>query len=151
MGLPDGFKHVKGIARHVATDLRGLLLAVKCAPANEHESRRIDDLLIEVRESGFTRADRVVADGGYRGTEEACASEGFELEVVKRSDYGTSKSEAKSRTFKPLPRRWVIERTFGYLRHNRILNGCYERTDTHAEALVLWANVRLILRRWRKV
>ena len=73
------------------------------------------------------------------------------MEVVKRSDYGTSKSEAKPRTFEQLPRRWVIERTFGYLRHNRILNGCYARTDAHAEALVLWANVRLILRRWRKV
>ena len=147
----DGHKHVKGIGRHVATDLRGHVLACVCAPANDHESRWLKDVLIAVREIGFSVAGTVVADGGYTGKDADAATQGFDLAVVKRSDYSGAKSTAKRLTFKPLPRRWVIERTFGYLMHSRISASCYERQDISAGALVLWANIRVILRRWEKL
>ena len=82
----DGFKKVKGVARHVAADVRGNVLACVCGPANDHESRWLKDLLIAVRYAGFQWACVVVADGGYVGMDLDSATEGFELEIVKRSD-----------------------------------------------------------------
>ena len=52
----DGHQHVKGIGRHVATDLRGQVLACVCAPANDDESRWLKDILIAVRKLGLPRA-----------------------------------------------------------------------------------------------
>ena len=147
----DGFKRVKGVARHVACDLRGNVLACVCAPANDHESTWLKDVLIAVRHAGFARAHVVVADGGYEGQDFLAAVEGFELEVVKRSDVDGGKASGKPNTFKPLARRWVIERTFGYLMFSRVLTCCYERLTECSEANVLWAGIRAILRRWEKL
>ncbi len=145
----DGHKHIKGIARHLVTDLRGNVLAVVASAANCHESQWLKEALIAVRYSGFEEADRVIADGGYRGQEEAAASQGFELKIVMRSDQTGPKGQQPN-TFEPLKQRWVIERTIGYLMHNRILVCCYERLTETAEAVVYWASIRTLLRRKQK-
>lgn len=118
---------------------------------NEHESQWLKDVLIVVCHAGFTQATAVVADGGYQGREFECAMGGYQLQVVKRSDVDGAKLEGKSNTFKPLPRRWVIECTFGDLMFSRVLSCCYERLTECAEANVLWANIRLILKRWQQL
>ncbi len=82
----DGHKRIKGIARHVATDVRGHVLACACGPANDCESRWLKDVLTAVKHTGFRRAYLVVADGGYQGKELEAVVEGFELEIIKRSD-----------------------------------------------------------------
>lgn len=147
----DGFKKIKGIARHVATDARGNVLACVCSAANEHESRWLKELLIAVRQAGFSRACLVTADGGYQGKEVDCQIEGFELQVVKRSDLDGAKRKDKPNTFKPLPKRWVIERTFGYQMFSRVIACCYERLTECSEANVFLANIRVLLRRWEKL
>jgi len=58
--------------------------------------------------------------------------------IVKRSDDG--------RGFVVLPRRWVVERTFGRLMHHRRLVRDYERLPEHHEAMVLWATVTTMSR-----
>ena len=147
----DGFKKVKGVARHVAADVRGNVLACVCGPANDHESRWLKDLLIAVRYAGFRRACVVVADGGYVGMDLDSATEGFELEIVKRSDLDGGKAEGKPNMFKPLRRRWVIERTFGYQMFSRIVACCYDRLDECEECNFLLANMRVLLKRWEKL
>jgi transposase len=61
------------------------------------------------------------------------------VEVVKRSDDTSG--------FKVLPRRWVVERTFGWLMRQRRLVRDYETTETSAEAWICIAMIRIQLRR----
>jgi transposase len=82
-------------------------------------------------------------DGGYTGPEFAnwvkSRRSKLKVEVVKRSD--------DVRGFKVRPRRWVVERTFGWLLHHRRLVRDYETTITSAEAFVYIAMIRRQLRR----
>jgi len=64
---------------------------------------------------------------------------GWKLEIVKRSD------DVKG--FKVLPRRWVVERTFGWLCRNRRLSKDYERKCNTSETFIYLAMTRLMLRR----
>ena len=64
---------------------------------------------------------------------------GWRLEIVKRSD--------NVKGFKVLPRRWVVERTFGWLYRNRRLAKDYERKCRTSETLIYLAMTRLMLRR----
>lgn len=85
---------------------------------------------------------RAVADGGYQGTATATAvraRSGLPLEIVKRSD--TAKG------FVILPRRWIVERTFGWLGRCRRLAKDYENRVRTAAAFLLMALIRLMLRR----
>ena len=61
------------------------------------------------------------------------------VEVVRRCD------EVKG--FKVLPRRWVVERTFGWLMKQRRLVRDYEQTETSAAAMVHLAMIHIMLRR----
>jgi putative transposase len=63
------------------------------------------------------------------------------VEIVKRSDL---------HTFKMLPRRWVVERTFGWLGRYRRLSRDYERQATTSETMVYLAMIRLMLARLGK-
>jgi transposase len=69
-----------------------------------------------------------------------CKKEGsWELEIVER--------DLQSKGFKVLPRRWVVERTFGWLSRNRRLAKDYERRVQTSEILIEVATIRLLLRR----
>ena len=88
------------------------------------------------------RLKKIWADGAYSGKELAkwCEEQGgWELEVVERG------KEAKG--FKVLPKRWIVERTFGLLRRDRRLTKDYERKAQTSETLIEVAMIRLMLRR----
>lgn len=79
-------------------------------------------------------------DTGYSGENFAQAVKvvcGAEVEVVKRIKDG----------FEVLPRRWVVERTFGWLGRSRRLSKDYELLPEVSESLIYAAMVRLMLRR----
>src|SRR5262249_61502341 len=59
------------------------------------------------------------------------------LEVIKRSEL---------HVFKVVPRRWVVERSFGWLLRYRRLVRDYERRPEHHEAMVLWATIVIMTR-----
>ncbi|MFI5997728.1 transposase, partial [Streptomyces sp. NPDC051362] len=102
----------KGRKRHVATDTLGLVLAVIVTAASVHDSTGGKRLLDELATS-HPSVTKVWADGGYQNSVfQHGASRGIDVEVVKRS---TAKG------FQPQKKRWVIERTFGWLMQNRRL------------------------------
>ena len=80
------------------------------------------------------------ADGGYAGRLVAWAAAvlAMTVTVVKRSDH--------LRGFVVLPRRWVVERTFGWLNRHRRLVRDYERLPEHHEAMLLWATTMIMTR-----
>jgi putative transposase len=55
--------------------------------------------------------------------------------------------EEKPRSFRVLPRRWVVERTFAWLGLSRRFSKDYERLPETAEAMIYGAMSRLMLRR----
>lgn len=135
----DKFKNVKGRKRHILTDTAGLLVAARVIAANGHESQDLLTLLQTVR-GKFRHLEVVFADGGYRGFE-ALVSAGFglKLEVTLRKD--TKKG------FVPLPKRWVIERTFAWFGLYRRLSKDYEFNTLTSETMIYIAMSKLMLNR----
>lgn len=138
----DAGKQIKGRKRHVLVDTLGLILGVFVTPANVQEREGGQGLLKRTLE-WFTWLKLLWVDGGYSGPAFAdwvkTIRPGLQVEVVKRSD------DVKG--FKILPRRWVVERTFGWLMRNRRLARDYEKTTTSAEGWVYIAMIRLQVRR----
>lgn len=125
----DGAKKKKGSKVHAAVDTLGNLLALKVTAANEQERAQVADLATNVQEVTGQTVEVAYVDQGYTGAAaaEQAQAEGIQLEVVKHT-------EAK-RGFVLLPRRWVVERSFGWLGRFRRLARDYERL---AETLAGW-------------
>ena len=117
----DGYKRKKGSKTHVAVDVLGNLLAVLVTPANEQERDQAGELCRQVQEATGENVKIAFVDQGYTGDKPAqeAAGHGIDLCVVKLE-------EAK-RGFVLLPRRWVVERTFGWMNRFRRLARDYER------------------------
>ena len=123
----DGNKKVKGIKRHVVVDKNGFLLAVMVTVANVHDSKSVG-LLMRTLAYFLSPIKVILADGGYRGEiiEEIRNRFGYLIRVVMRSD--ENKTE-----FKPISKRWVIERTFSWFDNDRRLCRNYELLMENSE------------------
>jgi transposase len=135
----DGGKKINGRKRHIAVDTLGLVLTVVVTAASVQDRDGAHRLLTLLRER-FSTIALVWADGGYSGRLVRWAQTvlAMMVTIVKRSDDTTG--------FAVLPRRWVVERTFGWLMRHRRLVRDYERRPEHHEAMVLWATVAIMTR-----
>ena len=135
----DGHKMRNGSKLHIAVDTLGSLLAAVATPANENERGQVEELARRVQEVTGQTVEIAFADQGYTGDEAAAAAEaeGIQLVVVKHT-------EAK-RGFVLLPRRWVVERTFGWLGRFRRLARDYERLSSTLEGWHWLASLVLLL------
>jgi transposase len=118
----------------------GLLLTAIIHPANVQDRDGVVPLLRAARRL-FPFVTVIFADGAYQGetTAEAVARTGrWRLEIVKRSD---------SAGFVPLPKRWIVERTFAWLGRCRRLAKDFENLAVNALAFLCLAMIRLMLRR----
>jgi transposase len=120
----DGHKKRKGSKVHAAVDTLGHLLAVQVTPANEQDRAQVAELAKAVQTVTEQNVEVAFVDQGYTGQEpaQAAADAGIRLEVVKHH-------EAKH-GFVLLPRRWVVERSFGWAARFRRLARDYERLAT---------------------
>ncbi len=135
----DGGKKIKGRKRHIITDTQGLLLGLKVHAANEHDSRSALRVLERIR-GRYGRMKKIYADGGYRGEliEKVKDMLNCDMEITLRTD--------KSTAFKPLPKRWVVERSFAWLDDFRRLAKDYEQKVTCSENMVYLAFISLMLK-----
>jgi transposase len=135
-----GGKKITGRGRHVAVDTEGWLLALVVTAASV--SDRAGAKLLVIRLLGaFDTLKIMWADSGYDGKPlAACikAIAAITLEVVKRTD---------AHSFQVVRRRWVVERTFGWLMRYRRLARDYERRTEHHEAMIYWATVLIMTKR----
>jgi putative transposase len=136
----DAGKKVKGRKRHILVDTLGLLLTTKVLTADIQDRDGAKTLFSEIKEQ-MLRLQLIWADGGYRGKliEWVAVHCLWILEIVKRSD--------KQKTFKVLPKRWIVERTFSWLNRNRRLSKDYERKIESSEAWLYLAMSILMLKR----
>jgi putative transposase len=136
----DAGKKVKGRKRHILVDTLGLLLIAKVSTADIQDRDGAKQLFSEIKEQ-MPRLHLIWADGGYRGKliEWVAVQCLWILEIVKRSD--------TEKTFKVLPKRWIVERTFSWLNRNRRLSKDYERKIKSSEAWLYLSMSILMLKR----
>ena len=122
-------KKIKGRKRHLLVDTLGLVWGVLVTPASTPERDGAQALLARVL-VWFTWLRVMWVDCGYSGATFAQwvkeIRPKLEVKVVKRSDDVPG--------FHVWPRRWVVERTFGWLLRQRRLVRDYEGTESSAEA-----------------
>lgn len=140
----DGGKNINGRKRFTLVDTFGLLIAVSVVAASVPEREGAKILLQKVKKKSDPRARliRIFVDGGFRGEEfmkMIMNTLGFIIEVVLRPQ------DAKG--FVLLPKRWVVERTFGWFNHWRRLSKDYEVLPETTEAFIYVGMIRLMLRR----
>ncbi|PEN10351.1 DDE transposase [Longibacter salinarum] len=136
----DPSKHVTGRKRHVIVDTLGFLLAVVVHPANEHDGQQAPTVLQQLL-GKVPRLQMIFADSGYEGLPSGLVWRCFEwlFSIVESDDDRSG--------FAPIPKRWVVERTFGWFGGYRRLIRDYERLPEMSEAMVRVAMIRLMIRR----
>ena len=136
----DAGKKVNGRKRHLVTDTHGrpLNLAVHAANIQDRDGLAFACRWVK-RRSPWLQC--LVADAGYQGSIAAgnATAAGLRLEIVKRPRHAEG--------FEVIPRRWVIERTFGSLGRNRHLAKDFERLFETSTTMVVVATIQLFARR----
>lgn len=118
----------------------GLLLGVVVHPADVQDRDGAEPLLRQARRL-FPFVERIIGDAGYQGPKMAAAvarTGTWKMEIVRRCD---------RRRFVVLPKRWIVERTIGWVSRNRRLARDFERHCRIACAFVRMAMIRIMLRR----
>ncbi|ACP20872.1 hypothetical protein Aasi_1564 [Candidatus Amoebophilus asiaticus 5a2] len=137
----DGAKKINGIKRHIAVDSQGLPHGIYVTRASETDRDGAVTMLKDHKEQ-LAKVKKVLVDGGYSG--EVFANQvkevlqGAEVEVAKRSEL---------HRFKVIPKRWIVERSFGWLEKcRRLWKNCERRLTTSLQMVVL-AFLRICLQR----
>lgn len=124
----DAGKKIKGIKRHIIVDTLGLILAVVIQSASVQD-RDGAPKAIEKMKDRWIRVIKIFADGGYRGQLIDKIKQAFciDIEIIKRNEMST---------FKRLPKRWIVERTFAWIDNNRRNSKNYERLNQTSVAII---------------
>ena len=138
----DGAKRRKGSKTHLAVDTLGQLLALVVTAADEQDRAQVAQLAQAVQQATGQSVEVAFVDQGYTGAEaeQAAAQAGIRLEVVKLSD--------AKKGFVLLPRRWVVERSFGWAARFRRLARDYERLPETLRGLHFLAFAILMAQRF---
>lgn len=140
----DGGKKVRGRKRHTLTDTLGLLLCVVVTAANVSDGRAAPRVLDQLSLPDRASVRVVFADGRYHDAvceEWFVRQGGMRLEVVSRP--------VGVKGFVPIRKRWVVERTYGWLMLHRRCVREYEKRVWSSESRVKVAAIGMMLRRLR--
>jgi transposase len=136
----DAGKKISGIKRHIATDSQGLPHAIGVTAANVSD-RAGALMIVRGNQEKLSCVLKILADGGYAGNQFAEAVKmmiGADVEVVKRNEL---------HTFKVIPKRWVVERSFAWLeKYRRLWKNC-ERLINNSFQMILISFLCLLLKR----
>ena len=129
-----------GRKRHICVDTLGLILAVVVTGASVQDRDGGEEVLIQML-GLYHRLKLIWADGGYTGEFVKWAGKRCKrvIEIVKRSDEVTG--------FKVLPKRWIVERTFGWFSKYRRLSKDYETLPESSVAMIHIAMINLMAHR----
>jgi len=117
---------VNGRKRHALVDTDGRGLVIEPHPASVQD-RDVDGPLLSLARRSFPFIERVFADAGY-AAERVAGATSVALEIVRK---------ALNRIgFAVQPRRWVVERFFAWIGHNRRLAKDFEATIASARAFL---------------
>ena len=168
----DPAKQMAGRKRHLLVDTEGLVIEARVHSAKVPDEDGIRLLLNPARDR-LPRLWHLWVDAGYQGRGRRWAEEvmGLSVEVVRKPRRPIPEKVAEvwarelakegikvhwqslmpPRGFKVLPRRWVVERTFAWICHNRRMAKDYEKLCATGEAFIYAAMTRLMARRLARV
>jgi putative transposase len=136
----DAGKRIKGRKRHVAVDTDGRLLMVHLSPADVQDAAGAEAIIAAIRRR-WPWLKHLFADGAYDRAHlmSAAAYRGFVIEIVRKLE--------NQQGFQVLPRRWVVERSLGWLmRWRRLVRDYEERCDV-SQAMIYLSMGSLLIRR----
>lgn len=134
---------MKGRKRHILVDTLGLLLTVVVTAASVQD-RDAAKQLLEMLRHRYMRLRHIWADGAYAGplvewVKRLRPQRPIRLEIIKRSDV--------AKGFVVIPKRWIVERTFGWFNRYRRLSKDYELLMETSEAVIQVTMIHLMVRR----
>lgn len=134
----DSNKKVKGIRRHTVVDKNGFLIAVMVCVANINDGK-VALLLMRVLKEFLFNIKVILADGGYRGelADNIEQMYGYVIKVIMGTD--------NEKVFKPINKRWVIERTFAWFDNDRRLCRNYGLLAESSETMGKLSAIKLLL------
>ena len=120
----DGGKKKRGTKIHLAVDTLGNVISIIATAADEQDRDQVFDICQKIQEETGGNIDVMIGDQGYTGeqVEIDAALNDIEFVIIKRSD--------SAKGFVLLPRRWVIERSFGWFSRFRRLGRDLERLSS---------------------
>jgi putative transposase len=137
----DAAKKVTGRKRHLLVDTMGLILLVLVHPADVQDREGARSLLSALV-GRFPRLQLIWADAGYTGHLIEWMMQTFRwrlrIEIVRRME---------EHRFSVVKRRWIVERTFGWLCRCRRLSKDYEALTRTSENWIRLAMIGVMLRR----
>ncbi|MBD1914068.1 MULTISPECIES: transposase [unclassified Leptolyngbya] len=139
---------MKGRKRHIGVDVLGLVLGCYVSAANISDVKTAPGVLVWVLQM-HQRIVKVLADKGYRGDLGTLIQHFFEQEG-RQVEVEISQRAEDAKGFQVEPKRWIVERTWTWLKNARILNRDYERLPENHEGMVYVVMIRLMLRRLTK-
>jgi len=139
----DGNKKMNGRKRHIITDTLGLILAIVIHNADIQDRNGAKQVIEELKYK-YPRLKRILADQGYTGelADYILKFFGWTLEIVKKV--------AGISGFNVLPKRWIVERTFGWLSFQRRLVRDYEELVECSQSFVHISMIRIMLNKIKK-
>lgn len=136
----DAGKKISGIKRHIAVDTQGLPHAIHVTTANVTDRNGAESMVLNEKEN-LSDVKKLLVDGGYSGENFASTIKnilGADVEVAKRNEL---------HKFVVIPKRWVVERSFGWLEKcRRLWKNCERKLNTSLQMVVM-AFIRLLLKR----
>jgi len=137
----DAGKKVSGIKRHAVVDTMGLPHALLVTTANVTDRNGAIEMIV-LNMDNLSCVRRFLVDGGYSGEPFANAVKeicGADVEVVKRDEL---------HKFVVLPKRWVVERSFGWIdKARRLWKNC-ERTLHNSLQMLILAFIAILIKRF---
>jgi putative transposase len=138
----DGGKKINGVKRHIVVDTLGLLIVVLVTAAAADDGTTAPEVLSRLKAEHTSRRELVWADSKYRNHR----LDGWLKEVGARYRIEIVSRPAGSKGFVKRPRRWVVERTFGWLGRYRRNSRDYEGYPQTSEAVIRVSSIHRMLR-----
>jgi putative transposase len=138
-------KKINGIKRHFLVDVLGLIICVVVHAANIQERAGAKLVLAKAAQKGVPRLKTILADDGYSGApmvEYVWREYGWKFESVKRTEL---------HKFEVMPKRWVVERSIGWMNNFRGLSKHYDYDSKTGEDKILLASIYYLSKRWNEL
>jgi putative transposase len=141
----DGGKQIKGRKRHILVDILGLLLVIYVHAADILDYEGANDVF-RTAQRKCPRLEKIIGDSAYGWNglvERVKRLFRFVLTLVQR--------DRKRKGWYVLPKRWIVERAFGWFGRYRLLSKEYEHKTTSSETDVYVASIRMMLYRLNRI
>lgn len=140
----DGNKKTDGRKRHIVVDTLGLLIVIMVTAANVDDGAAASGVVGKMDPKDFPRLEAIFGDQKYHNHKYEKwlqdYSQGRWHMMISSNPEGT-------REFKPLPIRWVVERTFAWIGRYRRNSKDYEKRTDSSESMVMLSMISLMLKR----